>query len=453
MTFIEQLGADVAHSGAPPRPLRDLLELHIVDVLGAWLGALDTPEGIALLRWRRGLAEGALRAGALHGPVVDVAIPCALARLSEIDDIHLASTTTPGAIVIPGAVAMAAALGISDPGPLAAAMLAGYDVMTRLGQAIGGASALYRGIWPTYFTAPTAIAAVAARLLGLDAGKTAQALAFALVRASPGVGQHNAATTARWLAIGLAAEAGVTAALAAQAGFTCDLALLDGGFLSGIYGITPDPATLPGGPEQRSALTEVSFKPWCAARQTMAATEGLRQILSSGVEADAMTRIKAFVPPLHHRMVDHGVAAGDRSSFLTSLPYRLAVAALDPEAAFRLAPPAGEVPPNIRTFMARIEVAPAPELMANFPRQWPARIEVTTPTGRHERVIEHVPGDPHRPYDATAVQEKFRRFAIPAVGAEVAARVLDRALGLFDGQTDAAQLIQDIDDAAALQTS
>jgi 2-methylcitrate dehydratase PrpD len=306
---------------------------------------------------------------------------------------------------------------------------------------------------PTYFTAPAAIAAVAARLLGLDAEKTAQALALALVRASPGVGTHNPATTARWLAIGLAAETGVVSALAAQAGFTSDLALLDGGFLPGIYGITIDPAALSAGPKEPPALTEVSFKPWCAARQTMAATQGLRQILAAGVPADGITRIKAFVPPPHHRMVDHGVAAGNRSSLLTSLPYCLAVAALDPEAAFTLAPPSGEVPPNIRAFMARIEVAPATELMANFPRQWPARVEVTTPAGRRECVVAHVPGDPQRPFDGAAVQEKFRRFAGPAVGAEVATRVLDRALGLLNGQTNAAQLMQDIDDAAASQTS
>ena len=44
------------------------------------------------------------------------------------------------------------------------------------------------------------MAAVTARLLGLDARQAAQALALALTRASPGVGHHGAATTARWLA-------------------------------------------------------------------------------------------------------------------------------------------------------------------------------------------------------------------------------------------------------------
>src|SRR5262249_56212008 len=93
---------------------------------------------------------------------------CGVARLSEIDDIDLASMTTPGAIVIPGALTLAAALPAAAADDVMAAMLAGYEVMTRLGRAIDGPSVLYRGIWPTYFAAPIGIAAVAARLLGLD---------------------------------------------------------------------------------------------------------------------------------------------------------------------------------------------------------------------------------------------------------------------------------------------
>jgi 2-methylcitrate dehydratase PrpD len=183
----------------------------------------------------------------------------------------------------------------------------------------------------------------------------------------------------------------------------------------------------------------------------MAATQALTEILAAGVPPGAITRVKAFVPPAHHRMVDHGVAIGDRSSFLTSLPYRLAVAALDPRAAFAAVQAPQEVAENIAAFMARVEVAPiAPDdvLMADFPRQWPARVEVTTPAGRHARVVTHMPGDPQRPYDAAAVQEKFHRFAAPAVGAEAAARILQRALGLLTGQTPAAALMRDVEKIA-----
>src|SRR6266853_1601807 len=198
MTALEQLGAFVAHSGVPSPRLREILELHVVDIVGAWIASLPTPEGAALLRWRAASGEGAAP-GSIHRLRLDVATHCALARLSEIDDIHLASTTTPGAIVVPGAVAIAAAHRDRDPAALAAAMMAGYEVMVRFGQAIDGPSILYRGIWPTYLAAPLGIAAVAARLLGLDARQTAHALALAVARSAPGVGHHNAATTSRRL--------------------------------------------------------------------------------------------------------------------------------------------------------------------------------------------------------------------------------------------------------------
>src|SRR5262249_49675776 len=114
---------------------------------------------------------------------------CALVGLSEVDDIHLASTTAPGAIVVPGAVTVAAALRNRDPDALAAAMIAGYELMVRFGQAIDGPSVLYRGIWPTYFATPLGIAAVAARLLDLDVRQCAHALpliiVYALARAKP----------------------------------------------------------------------------------------------------------------------------------------------------------------------------------------------------------------------------------------------------------------------------
>ena len=279
---------------------------------------------------------------------LDLATRCALARLSEIDDIHLASMTTPGSIVIPGALSIAAACRASPRTMCSPRILAGYEAMTRLGRAIDGPAILYRGIWPTYFAAPFGIAAVAARLLRLDQRQAANALALALAFAAPGVGHHNAATTSRWLAVGNAARNGLAAALAAQAGFTSDLNLLEGNFLPGIYDAKPDIAALTDGLGERVALAEVSFKPWCAARQTMAATQALKEIIESGVAPAAMTQIKASVLPPHLRMIDHGVTAGDRASHLTSVQYCMAVAALAPHMAFdvRQSPPG--LPPALR---------------------------------------------------------------------------------------------------------
>jgi 2-methylcitrate dehydratase PrpD len=450
MTALEDLGAFVTGCEAPAPRLRDTLELHVADIVGAWIASLPTPEGAALLRWRAAAGEGAAP-GSIHRLRLDVATHCALARLSEVDDIHLASTTTPGAIVVPGAVTVAAALRNRDPDALAAAMMAGYEVMVRFGQAIDGPSILYRGIWPTYFATPLGIAAVAARLLDLDAVQCAHALALALARSAPGIGHHNLTTTSRWLAVGQAAEAGLAAALAARAGFTSDLGLLDGGYLPGVFNLKPDRAVLTHGLADRFRLEEVAFKPWCAARQTMAATQALIEIISSGIAVDTITQVTAFVLPPHRRMIDHGITVGDRASFLTSLPYRLALAALAPHAAWDVGQAPADVPDNIRVFMDRVAVAPDEALLSNFPSRWPARIEVMTSSGRFERTVTDVPGDPARPFDANAVQEKFRRLAGPVIGAEASEQMLECAFGLLGGKTRSAGLLQQIEEIGGLQ--
>ena len=157
--------------------------------------------------------------------------------------------------------------------------------MTRLGRAVDGPAILYRGIWPTYFAAPFAVAAVAARLRRLDDRATANALALALILAAPGVGHHNAATTSRWFAVGQAARNGLTAALAAQQGFTSDLAAGRRRFPLRHLRREAGSRSVHRRARRALALAEVSFKPWCAARQTMAATQALREIIESGDRA------------------------------------------------------------------------------------------------------------------------------------------------------------------------
>ena len=205
---------------------------------------------------------------------------------------------------MPAALTIAASLPDVAADDLAAAIVAGYEAMIRLGAAIDGPSVLYRGIWPSYFAAPFGAAAVAARLLRLDDKQTANALSAALIMAAPGAGHHAAPTTMRWLAVGHAAGRGLQAALAAGAGFTSDVKIADGDFLKNIFGITPNAALLGGG-SGGLALSQTSFKPWCAARQTMAATQALREILADGVDA--------AIDPAHRRRGAAAASEDDRS--------------------------------------------------------------------------------------------------------------------------------------------
>jgi 2-methylcitrate dehydratase PrpD len=423
MSALERLGSYVAASGRerPCEAMRELVELHLIDTVGALIASAGTVEGLGLLRFR-----AVMRARGQGAWALDLVTRCALARLSEIDDIHLPSMTTPGAIVIPGALTLAGALPDVAADDVIAAILAGTEAMTRLGRAIDGPAILYRGIWPTYFAAPLGMAAVAARLFKLDEEASAHALALALTLAAPAVGHHNAATTARWFAVGNAARNGLNAALAAQQGFTSDRKLLEGRALPDVLGITPDIAALTDSLGERTALTEVSFKPWCAARQTMAATQALKDIIAGGVAPAAIDAIAVSVPPPHLKMIDHGVVAGDRASHLTSVQYAMAAAALAPEMAFDVQQTPPDLPPPVRALMGKIKVEADERLLAGYPESWPARVRVAAGPTRHARDVTHVPGDPALPFDRARVREKFLRFTQPVLGAETAERILAR---------------------------
>jgi 2-methylcitrate dehydratase PrpD len=446
MSALERLGRHVAESGRerPSEATRELVELHLVDTVGAWIASTRTAEGSNLLRFRATMRERGESASPLN-----LATRCALARLSEIDDIHLPSMTTPGAIVIPGALTLAGALPGITAHDVIAAILAGTEAMTRLGRAVDGPAILYRGIWPTYFATPFGMAAVAARLFKLGEEASAHALALALTLAAPAVGHHNAATTSRWLAVGNAARNGLNAALAAQQGFTSDRKLLEGRVLPDVLGITPDLAALTEGLGERIALTEVSFKPWCAARQTMAATQALKDIVASGVAPAAIDAIAVSVPPPHLKMIDHGVVAGDRASHLTSLQYTMALAALAPDMAFEVQQTPPELPPAVRGLMAKIKVEADECLLADYPVSWPARVRVAAGSARHERSVTHVPGDPALAFDRASVGQKFLRFTQSVLGGEKSERILARcgdvlATGAFS------QLVDEIEQACSV---
>jgi 2-methylcitrate dehydratase PrpD len=430
MTILEQLGSFVAHSGskAPSDAVRELVALHFIDSVGAWIAGAQTTEGLALLKFRI-----AMQNDTTASLPIDLSTRCALARLSEIDDIHLPSMVTPGGIIIPGALSMAHAMRKPEADDVIAAILAGYEVMTRLGRALDGPTILYRGIWPSYFAAPLGIAAVVARLLRLDARETANALAIALTLSAPGVGHHNAATASRWLAIGNAARSGLTAALAAQQGFTGDLKLFEGGFFSQVYGMTPDAAALANGLGEHTVLNEISFKPWCAARQTMAATQALREVIESGVTPESITEIHAAVPPPHLKMIDHGVVAGDRASHLTSLPYCMAMAAVAPELALDVQQSPPELPPAVRAFMTKIKLKPDASLLVDYPRTWPARVRVVAGSSVSERLVTHVPGDPAWAFGRAQAEAKFRRFVLPAFGTELTEYTLEQCREVLTG--------------------
>jgi 2-methylcitrate dehydratase PrpD len=315
-----------------------------------------------------------------------------------------------------------------EPADLAAALQAGYGVMTWLGTALDGPSLLYRGIWPTYLLAPLGAAAVAARLMRLDAEQASHALAVALCRISGGPGAHGGAHAAgaspRWLLVGQAARAGALAALAASEGFAGDLGLLDAPWLERVHGIVP--VGLATAVPEDGGVGGLSLKPVCAAKQTQAALDGCRQILAS-TPADRIARVEIGVPAAYRAMIGHR-RVDSRTDRLTSLAYLLAIAAVAPDDLFDLARARRGDEPAVADFMARVEVAADPSLEPFYPKVWPARVRVTVGGAVIERLVTAALGDPDRPLDEPAAIAKVSRLLGAARPAAALARLTGAAL-------------------------
>src|SRR5258708_38925553 len=83
--------------------------------------------------------------------------------------------------------------------------------------------------------------------------------------------------------------------------------------------------------------------------------------------------------------------------------------------------------------MSRVTVKADEDLLGHYPKSWPARLVVSVPLGRQEKLVLHVPGDPERPFDEPQVSKKFRRGAPPGSGKLGANALVSRSLAVIRG--------------------
>jgi 2-methylcitrate dehydratase PrpD len=171
------------------------------------------------------------RGSAVQAPAAALANG-ALAHAFELDALtRPGAGAHPGATVLPPALAVAQQAGVNATGrALIAAFVAGNEVMIRIGRATGHTNEA-RGFHAPGNTGPFGAAVACGHLLGLDAGRMANALGLAgslaggLLEFAKGDGGM-----VKRLHLGRASEAGVLAASLADAGFTGPRTVIEGEF-------------------------------------------------------------------------------------------------------------------------------------------------------------------------------------------------------------------------------
>jgi 2-methylcitrate dehydratase PrpD len=391
--------------GALDAATLDAARARVLDTLGALVVGLQTPDG-RLLRSYAERASG-------DGRELDFAARCRLhvgaTRATEVDDIDVASCTTVGSVVVPVALAVAARRGRVDGGRLLAGVVAGYEAMQRLGRAIGGATLLYRGVWPTYVAAPFAAAATAAKLLGLDGAATARALGLALTRTSTVPAAALARYGARYYSLGCAAVEGADAAFAAAAGVEADANAL--AELAKRVGVALDAAALVRPAGAPWLLREIDSKLWATSRQALASVAAFRELAVTPDEAEAIDRIVVAVPAAYRAMVDRGAPPATRIESMIGVQHQLALAVFAPQVLDDALRRAVSTPAAFAALMAKVEVRADAALDAHFPRRWGGRVTVRFRSGEERtREVLDPEGGAARPLDLAAVARKYARI-------------------------------------------
>lgn len=341
------------------------------------------------------------------------------AHAELFDDNSAPMIAHPSAPLVPALLALAQARRLSGT-EVMVGYCAGFEVGVTLGRALNPRH--YEDGWhATSVLGTLAGAAGCARLLGLDAARTAHAIGIAVSMAS-GVRQAFG-TMAMALHSGLCARNAVHAALLAEAGLTADDKALEGryGFFNLYVGSVPDALPTLGEPYELLA-SGIIVKPFPTGAPTLAAIDAALTLRARGLEPEAISAVECLVHPWN-AMTLREEPPTDALRAKVNLRYCVAAALVFGKLTYRELMPACLTDPRVLSLMDRISIRTSADLPDND--EFPAAVIVTLGDGTRDEVRCDVPpGGSTRPLSQAALIGKFEDCATTVLDPETIAAVI-----------------------------
>ena len=409
---------------------------HVLDTLGAALaGAASTEASIA----RAALAAGG-GAGATPAWGTDARLPARDAAFANGVAAHALELDDTGGCDHSGAVVLPATLAAID---LAArpidgrefllAVILGYDVGRRVLEAFGGYKPHNAAGWHSTGTCGVfGAAAAAARVLGLDAGRTLSALGIA-ASSSAGIWAfiHDGSMTKRVHA-GRAAEGGLLAAILARGGITGPRAVFDdawGGFL-GTYARAPvDADALVRDVGATWRMDIAAIKPYASCRDAHCAIDAIGRLLGRARFApDDVERVEVRGNDFLVGMVG-GKDVSTLPAAQMSLPFAVSARIAFGSAGLSSYSDARRADPRLRALLERVGMVRD----QSIPRSDASVVTVILRDGRRLEEPTTTPlGAPANPLGDDALLAKFHELAGLALAPEETRALAGRTLSLED---------------------
>ena len=359
--------------------------------------------GVAFIDWLACACAGADQRAARaaracgDGLLGEVAFAATAGHVLDFDDTFSPGVAHVSAACAPAALVLASDLGLSQRAMLAA-YAQGFEAMAAL--AAAGHPALYDGGWhPTTVCGPIGAAVTAACLLDLSLPQRRTAIAISVLRAGGTRGAFG--SDGKAIQVGLAAAAGVQAALLARGGASVDPAAIHGplGFIR-VMGVGWPPAGVADAPEGSGALAIernwIKLYPSCLG--THSPIESAVQARDAGYQLGE-EELEVRVHPVA-RQAAHLDAVTDGLSAKFSIPYCVARTLI-------------HGPPGVRDFDGIDDAARdgASHVTVQVDPSLPEFGSVLTVAGRELARVPCPRGAPERPIAAADLQDKITDLA------------------------------------------
>ena len=427
-----------------PQEVTRHAKLCLLDALGVALASADMPWCHAvhgLVRTQGGAPEATVWYHGDRVPDTNAALANAMFVHSMDFNDDLAGIQV-GGIIPPSALAVAESVGASGKDVIASIII-GYDVVTRCAMAINSQGLYMRGLQPTAICGAFAAAAVASRLMALDAKTIAYAFGIAGSYAGGTTEFLKEGTDTKRFHVAKAAHGGVLSAHLAKRGMTGPRSIFEGEHgLFRAYSEDPSPEQLVQELGTRFDILDTSVKryPFCDgnAAPLEATLAALREndLTSDDVESFHF-RMKTFLIPYvvnYYGDKERKYRPQTELDAQMSLPYCLSVGLLNDG--------------HVRTSDFNLDRLSDPKVLAIAdkvtaegdteldkvplkPMSMPAIVTVTTKDGRRlEKRVDHQKGDPRNPFSEDDFINKFRECTNDILTPDSQQLVIDNIMDL-----------------------
>ena len=330
-----------------------------------------------------------------------------LANAADNDDTHKRALLHTGSVVVPPALALAQTQRLSGR-DLILALVAGYEVAVRVGMAVMPSH--YRFWHSTATNGTFGAAACAAKALKLDADGVQRALGLAGTQAAGLNTFFESGDMTKSIHPGKAAFNGILSAQLAQLGASSPPCILEHpkGYLNA-YSTEPKPEKLTEGLGTTWEILQNGFKYFPSILASHAPIQATLAIVQK--HAIDPAQIARIANETYNTVKSH-FSNKDVATVMAarvSVPYCIAIAAIDGRLTQAQFSPARINDPLVRQVLERTEVIADAELNLLYPDKFPARVTITLKNGESFRETVLFPkGDPQDPLSKDEIDAKFR---------------------------------------------